>query len=268
MPIIIALSVVAAAVFSALNIVSPVQLWILPVSFVVCVVGFSLLFWFLLWLCCFYVPVGKEYEKPSRFHLFLLNAAYWFVCSAARAKIHVTGLEKLPKDKRFLFVSNHLSRFDNMAQCVALRKEPLVFISKPSNFKIPIGRHLMTRCCYISIDRDSPKKAVKSIMKAAELISSGAASVGVYPEGHRGTSYDLQEFKAGCFKAASKSGCPVVVSTICGTEKIHKNFPFRKTHIYIDILEVTEIGSEKTTEFVPKIKSIMQNNLEKYKERD
>ena len=78
MPIVAALSVAAAGVFSALKISDPAQLWMFPVSFAVCLIAFSLLYWLLLWLCCFYIPVGKEYEKPSRFHLFLLNAAYWF----------------------------------------------------------------------------------------------------------------------------------------------------------------------------------------------
>lgn len=267
MPVIVILSIIAAGVFTALKAASFAQIWILPVCFIVCVPAFSLLFWFLLWLTCFFIPVKKEYEKPSRFYQHLLNAAYWFVCSAARVKIHITGLEKVPKNEKFLFVSNHLSRFDNMAQCVALKKTPLAFITKPSNYKIPIGRHLMSRCCYVSIDRDNPKSAAKSITRAAELIKSNAVSVGVFPEGHRGTSYDLQKFKAGCLKVASKANCPIVVSTICGTENIHKNFPFHKTDVYFDILEIIRPSKEKTTELAPKIRKTMQNNLDKYKER-
>lgn len=267
MPLVFGLSAIAAAIFTALNVTSPQQLWILFVSFLVCVLAVSLLYWFALWITCFFIPVGKEYEKPSKFHLFSLNSAYWFVITAARIKVHASGLEKVPADKRFLFVSNHLSRFDNMVECVKLWKKPLAFISKPSNFKIPIGRHLMTRCCYISIDRDSPKNAAKSIARAAELIKSDAVSVGVFPEGHRGSSYELGEFKAGCFKAASKAGCPIVVATICGTEKTHKRFPFKRTHVYLDILEVIETDCEKTGELSRKIKEIMQSNLNKYKER-
>lgn len=270
MPIVVILSAVAAGIYSALTITEISQIWIIPVSFAAGIVGFSLLYWFLLWLTCFYIPVKPDeyrYNKPTRLHLYSLNMAYWFVITAARIKIHASGLEKIPENGRFLFVSNHLSRFDNMVECVALWKKPLAFISKPSNFKIPIGRHLMTRCCYISIDREIPKNAARSIARAADLIKSDAVSVGVFPEGHRGKSYDLQEFKAGCFKAASKSGCPIVIATICGTEKVHKRFPFRKTHVYFDILEVLEISNakEKTAELSAKIREIMQDNLNKYK---
>lgn len=267
MPLVIALSLTAAAVFSALNITDLSQIWIFPLSFAVCVPAISLLYWFVLWLLCFFIPVGKEYEKPAKLHLFLLNAAYWFVCTAAGIRVHTSDLEKVPENRRFLFVSNHLSRFDNMVECLVLRKTPMAFISKPSNFKIPIGRHLMTRCCYISIDRDSPKSAAKSISRAAELISSDAVSVGVFPEGRRGSCYDMNEFKAGCLKAASKAGCPIVAATICGTEKVHKRFPFRRTDVYLDILEVIEPHRAKTTELAARIKDVMQENLNKYKER-
>ncbi|MDE6732215.1 MAG: 1-acyl-sn-glycerol-3-phosphate acyltransferase [Oscillospiraceae bacterium] len=270
MPLVVILSAISAGIFSALTITEISQIWIIPVSFAAGVVGFSLLYWFALWLTCFFIPVKPDefrYDKPSKLHLFQLNMAYWFVITAARIKVHASGLEKIPESGRFLFVSNHLSRFDNMVECVTLWKKPLAFISKPSNFKIPIGRHLMTRCCYVSIDRESPKNAMRSINRAADLIKSDAVSVGVFPEGHRGRSYDLQEFKAGCFKAASKSGCPIVVATICGTEKVHKRFPFRRTHVYFDILEVIE-AKEKTAELSPKIREIMQNNLDRFKERN
>lgn len=266
MPFIVILSIVSAGIFSALNISELSGIWIFPVSFVVCVIAFSLLFWFVIWLCCFFVPVKKEYDKPSRFHLHLLNLCYWFACSLARVKVHTTGLDKLPANGTFLFVSNHMSRFDNMLQCVAMRKFPLAFISKPSNFKIPIGRHLMARCCYISIDRENPKNALKSINRAAELLKSNAVSIGVFPEGSRGKSYDVREFKSGCFKAASKSGRPIAVATVFGTDRIHKNFPLRRTHVYFDILEIVECGNRKTVEISSEIREIMQKNLDKYKE--
>lgn len=268
MPLVMILSLIVSVIFTIVKASALSQLWILPVCFVICVPAFSLLYWFILWLSCFFIPVKKEFERPSKFHQFMLNAAYWFVFTTARAKLHITGLEKIPKNRRFLFVSNHLSRFDNMIECVVLRKTPLAFISKPSNFKIPIGRHLMSRCCYIPIDRSSAKNAARSISRAAELISSDAVSVGVFPEGHRGTGYELQEFKAGCIKTATKAGCPIVVATICGTEKIHKNFPFRKTDIYFDILYILEPSHEKTTELAPMIKKIMQENLNRYKESE
>ncbi len=263
MPLVLILSLAGSACVTVFAADGLSRLCVLPVSFIAGTVTFTLLYWAILGLFSLRIDLKKEYEKPSPFYMFLLNSAYWFVDTAARTKVKVTGLEKIPKDRRFLFVSNHLSRFDPMIQSVVLRKTPISFISKPSNFKIPIGRRFMVRSCYISIDRESPRNAAKSISRAASLISSDAVSVGVYPEGTRSVDGKLGEFKAGCLKAATKSGCPIVVSAIRGTENIHKRAPWRRTNVYIDILEVIETEkNEKTAELSERIYELIRAYLE------
>ncbi len=266
MPLILILSLLGSVCLTVFAADGLSRLWVMPLSFIGGVIALSLLYWAVLGLFSLKISLKKEYAKPSRFYLFMLNAAYWFVCTAGRVKLHITGMEMIPQDRRFLFVSNHLSRFDPMIQSLVLRKTPLSFITKPENFKIPIGRRFMNRSCYIAIDRESPRNAAKSISRAAELIISDSASIGVYPEGTRSTDGKLGEFKAGCLKTATKSGCPIVVSTILGTEKIRQRAPWRRTHVYLDILEV--IGTEnvkKTAELSENIHSIMQRNIEKAK---
>ncbi len=260
--IIFLVSLVGAACFTALTITDISQLWVLPVGFIAGAVGLSLAYWLILGAFAVFYDTKKEYESPSALSLFLLNAAYWFVCSAARVRVRVNGAEKIPADRRFLFVSNHLSRFDPMIQSLVLRKTPMAFISKPSNFKIPIGRHFMNRSCYIAIDRESPRNAAKAISRAAELIKKDAVSIAVYPEGHRGTGSTLQEFRSGCLKAATKAGCPIVVAVISGTERIHKNFPWRRTDVRLDIIDIIEPeNKEKTVELSERIRGEMQRKL-------
>lgn len=116
----------------------------------------------------------------------------------------------------------------------------------------------------MAIDRENPRNAIKTINRAADLIASDTISVGVYPEGHRGTGANLQEFKAGCFKTAVKANCPILVTTIWGTEKIHSNFPLRKTDVYFDVLGVIYPGKEKTTALSEKVRTRMQENLNQY----
>lgn len=258
------LSLAGAVCFTALTITDISRIWVLPVAFIVGAVGLSLAYWLILGAFAVFYSTKKEYEKPSKLSLFLLNSAYWFVCSAARVRVRVNGAEKIPTDRRFVFVSNHLSRFDPMIESFVLRKTPMAFISKPSNFKIPIGRHFMNRSCYIAIDRKSPRNAAKAISRAAELLKKDAVSIAVYPEGHRGTGYTLQEFKPGCLKAATKAGCPIVVAVISGTEHIHKNFPWRRTNVQLDIIDVIETESkEKTVDLSEHIRGKMQRHLTK-----
>lgn len=257
------LSGVCAIIYSAIKVEKITQIWMLPVAFLVFFLLFAILYWLFLGLFSLHIRLETVYEKPSKIDYRLLNSGYRFLCSAARVRLHVTGMEKLPKG-RFLLVSNHLSRFDNMVQSIVLKDVELAFISKPSNFKIPIGRRYITRCCYMPIDRENPRNALKTINRAADLIESDIVSVAVYPEGHRGTGTSLQEFKHGCLKIATKAGCPIVVTTIYGTQRIHRNFPWRRTDVYFDILDVIEPEKKKTVELSQQIKEEMQEHLNQF----
>ncbi len=226
----------------------------------------SMLLWLLLALICWTIPLNKEYEKPSKDYYKVFNAGYSYLCRLAGARIHVSGLEKVPFDRPFLFVSNHRSKFDNMVESVVLKKSVIAFITKPENFKIPIGRHYMKRSCYLPIDRDNPRVALETIIKASEMLKNGVCSVGVFPEGTRGDGTSLLEFRPGCFKIALKAKCPVVVGTIRGTEMLHKRFPFRRTDVYFDIVKVLseqDIGNMKTVQIADDVKCLMEASLSK-----
>jgi 1-acyl-sn-glycerol-3-phosphate acyltransferase len=254
------LSAAAALLYSAFRIDTAGRLWVLPAAFAVFFVLWSLLFWLALALFSLCVPKGREYSRLSVFYHRLLNLAYDYLCSGAGARVHTSGLEKLPKDTCFLLVSNHLSRFDPMTQSLALKNFPIAFISKPENFWFPFDR-LLNRNCYLPIDRDNPRSALKTIRHAAALVSAGAVSMGVYPEGHRGSGSTLQPFKPGCLKIAVEADCPIVVSTIAGTEQIHRRFPFRHTEVHFDILEVIYPEGRRTQELSELIAGRMQAHL-------
>lgn len=256
-------SIVCAVVYSAFKIKTAAQVWMLPASFLGFCLLFALLYWLFLGLYSLHIHLGENYDKPSKTDYRLLNSAYRFLCDGARVRTHTTGLEKLPGG-RFLLVSNHLSRFDNMVQSVVMKDSELAFISKPSNFTIPIGRRYITRCCYLSIDRENFRNALETINRAAELIASDAVSFGVYPEGHRGTGTALQEFKPGCLKIATKAGCPIVVATIYGTQNIHRNFPWHGTDVYFDILDVIQPEGKRTVALSQEIRAEMQAHLNQF----
>ena len=165
----------------------------------------------------------------------------------SRVKVVVSGKEKLAavKDK-FLLVGNHRSDFDPIITAIGLKLKEFAFISKPENFKIPFLGKIAKKCLYLPIDRDNPRNAIKTIVRAAELIKNGAASYGVYPEGTRSKSVNILPFHDGVFKIAEKAEAPVVIAGIRGTEKVHKNAPWKKTVVYLDVLEVIDAETVKT----------------------
>ena len=195
------------------------------------------LFWIVVSLT---ISLKKEYEKPSKFYNWAFVLWYRYIIRVARIKLYVTGLEKIPFGTRFLLVSNHCSKFDNFIQCAVLKRTQIAYVSKPENFKIPIGRHFMRRGFYIPIVRGNPRQGLEAILRGIDLIKSDKVSVGIYPEGSRSLDGQLQEFKPGAFKIAEKAKCPVVVVSMDGTQNISKNFPWKRTIVHMDILDVIQ----------------------------
>ena len=94
----------------------------------------QLLIWIVLIITCLTIPMNKEYTTPSNFYRRLFNLGYWSLCKLGRVRIHTSGLENIPYGTRFMLISNHRSKFDNMIHSIVLHKEPVAFISKPENF--------------------------------------------------------------------------------------------------------------------------------------
>ena len=207
----------------------------------------------LLWIFWIFVNLSinkkKEYSETSRFYNWTFVLWYRYMMIAGHLKVHVTGYDKVPFGKRFLLVSNHCSKFDNFVQCAVLRKTQMAYVSKPENFKLPIGGRFMRRGLYLSMPRGNTREEFKTVMKAIEYIKADKVSIGIFPEGTRSKDGLLHEFKPGAFKIAEKAKCPIVVCSMKGTFDIHKNWPWKLTHVYMDILDVIEpsVWEEKNT---------------------
>lgn len=214
-------------------------------------------------ICGLFVK-DKFYSKNSKFYRFLLYFWTGFMVVNLRIKIHVEGLENVPKNSRFLLVGNHRSNYDPILTWHILKKYEVSFISKKSNFKIPFFGKIIRKCSFMEIDRENPRNAIKTINAASELIVNNEVSVAVYPEGTRSKTKELLPFHNGVFKIAQKSSVPIVVLTIQGTENIYKNIPFKKTDVqmkFVSVISEEEVNSMSTSEIGEKVKTILLDNL-------
>lgn len=225
-----------------------------------------LLYILFLGICCLLVDPSKEYEKNSPFYRFLLDSATAAAMKLLRIRVHVSGIEKIPKDTKVLFVSNHRSNFDPIITWYILKKWKIAFISKPSNFKIPFFGRIIRKCGFMPIDRENPRNAIITINKAAKLLKKQEVSIGIYPEGTRSKHGRLLPFHNGVFKIAQKAETAIVVLCMTGTEKISKRTPFRRTDVYLDVLEVFSaqgIKETKTEMIGMAVRRLMEINTEK-----
>lgn len=256
-------SFLSTILVSIFNVNSASKIWIIPVCFVgVYLVCFLL---FVLFIAVVSLPIkkDKEHNKFNKFYHNFFAYAIEYICNLSRVKLKCTGLEKLPKDKKFMLVVNHRSRFDPMIIYYKLKKYPIAFISKPSNFKIPFGGKFMAKNGFISIDRKNDREALKSILRAINNIKNDEYCIGVCPEGTRNMySINLLDFRDGCFKIATRADVPIVITTIDGTEKIKKRAPWRSTKVTFDVVDVINPKDyENTAEISKCVREKMEKSL-------
>lgn len=200
------------------------------------VIGLALI-WLMLTVFALPYDKNKKYEKPSKWASFWLREAITYIDYHAGVRVKINNDIDLPSE-RYLLVCNHRSKFDPMILCQLYGNQDLAFISKPTNFKIPLGGHFMKASCYLPIDRYDKLKSLEVMNEAIELINQKNASIGVFPEGTRSEDCSLGNFHEGVFNIAKRTNCPIVITSISGTENIHKNFPKKRTRVELNILEI------------------------------
>ena len=227
-------------VFSAvLYLVCDIALWLVIVLFAVCYLVLAALALLFLWVCCRKVDMEQPQEEDSKFYRSLMYVYIEALISLVGARIHTRGLEKTPKEGRFLLVCNHLFIADPGVLLHCFRKSQLAFITKKENQKLPIVAPIMHKILCQPIDRENDRSALKTILKSISLIKEDKCSIGVFPEGYTSKDGKLHPFRPGVFKIAQKAGVPIVVCTIQNTKPIFKNLKkLRKTDIQLHLVEV------------------------------
>ena len=153
------------------------------------------------------------------------------------AKVRFIGMEKIPQDVAVLYVANHQSFFDVI---LTITKLPglVCFVAKKQFKKIPIFYQGLDLYNTLFIDRDNVKEGLKTILEAIERIKGGM-SVFIFPEGTRSRDGNMNDFKEGSMKIATKSGCPIVPVAITNTAEVFENhFPkVRGVPVVIEVLD-------------------------------
>jgi 1-acyl-sn-glycerol-3-phosphate acyltransferase len=157
-------------------------------------------------------------KNGGRIHRFAAVPWSKMILRVCGVKVKVVGLENVEKHVPYVYMTNHQSYFDIFA-LLAFIPSDFKFILKQELMRIPILGFSMRKAGYIAIDREDPRRAVRSLNEAALRIKGGA-SVVIFPEGTRSVDGVLQPFRPGGFHLALKAGCDIVPVAISGSFRI------------------------------------------------
>ena len=257
-----AVSLIFAVVF---YLAAKPALWLAALVFVAAFAACAALAFAFLWICCRRVDMDQPQEEDSPFYRAMMHLYIEALVMLVGARIHTQGLEKTPKDGRFLLVCNHLFIADPGILLHCFKKSQLAFITKQENQELPIIAPIMHKILCQPIDRDNDRAALKTILKCIQILKEDKASVCVFPEGYTSKDGKLHHFRSGVFKIAQKANVPIVVCTIRNTRSIFKNLAkLKKTDIPLHLLEVIppeEIKGLSTVELSDRIYECMIADL-------
>jgi len=240
-------------------------LWMLPLlTLGFFVLGIILAFLFLLLLAAV-VDLNKEQTKDSKLYRKTIELYLQSALPPLRWHIRTRGMEKLPKDGRFLLVCNHVSLADPVVLLRVFSGKQLAFISKRENQAMFLVGKIMHKLLCQPINRENDKEALKTIIKCIQILREDKASVAVFPEGYIHEDKKLHHFRSGVFKIALKTQVPIVVCTLKNTKDAISNLlHHRHTYIEASVLEVIspeDYREMNTAEIAQRVYEIMAADL-------
>ncbi|MBM3244334.1 MAG: MFS transporter [Candidatus Omnitrophica bacterium] len=138
----------------------------------------------------------------------------------------VSGLENIPKKKRYIFAANHTSIIDGIAVACAY-PERIYFLAADSLFKTKFWGWWATQLGYLPVKRGGFNK--EAIRDAVGILKGGDC-IGIFPEGKISADGRLDEGKAGIALIARLADVDIVPCAIEGAYEawpVPKRFPRR-----------------------------------------
>ena len=238
--------------------------WIFPVSFLLVFLAVCVLAFAFFWLMSAVVDLNKPQKKDSKFYRTTARLYISFLVTVLRIRIHTEGTEKIPKDGRFLLVSNHICDADPVVLMHCFPKSQLAFVSKRevSSYFL-VGKYMHRLLCQ-PVNRENDREALKTILNCIQLIKDDAVNIAVFPEGYIHPDRKLHHFRHGVFKIATKTKVPIVVCTLQDTPLIFKNMFNKpvdiKVHL-LDVIQPEQYAGMTTVELSEKIYQMMADDL-------
>jgi len=240
-------------------------MWMLPVTAVGSLLALIALMFAFLMILCKRVDQDVPQEEDDKLYRVVTNLIIESVLPILRIHVKKSGLEKMPKDGRFLLICNHTDNSDPIILLYCLAKYQLAFISKRENRDMFVIGPMMHKIQCQLINRENDREALKTILTCIRILKEDKASVAVFPEGGIDDDLLLHKFKPGVFKIAQKANVPIVVCTLKNTKVVVKNLArWKRSDVEMKVLEVIpaeELKGVTTVDIAQRCYQLMADDL-------
>jgi 1-acyl-sn-glycerol-3-phosphate acyltransferase len=240
-------------------------LWVLPVGFLGSFLALVALGFAVFVLICALIDPEKPRDQDTPWFRWFVMEAVQLILTVLPIRVETTGTEKLPKDGRFLLVSNHLDNIDPAFFYYCFPKAQLAFVGKRETSQMFLVNKVMPKLLCPTINRENDREALKTILRCISLLKADTVSIAVFPEGRINPYRKLAHFRPGVFKIAQKANVPIVVCTLQGTNHVIPRLLKGKgstvqLHL-LDVIPSQSLEDRTTVDIAEQIYTMMATDL-------
>lgn len=156
---------------------------------------------------CYYASHVEKYTEEQ--HYRMLRFIVLRANKGGNVTIDVYGKENLPDKSGFIFFPNHQGLYDVLA-IVEACSIPFSVVAKKEIKDVQFLKQVIACMKGYLMDREDIRQSMQIIGNVTNEVKKGRNYV-IFPEGTRSKEGNqVQSFKAGSFKAATKAECPIV----------------------------------------------------------
>lgn len=157
--------------------------------------------------------IARLFKRPGLLYV-LSHGGVSLALTLSGIRFHVTGRERLPRDRAAVYCANHTSNIDAPLLFHVLHRR-LHMLYKAEFGKMPILGRAAPIAGFVPVERQNPEQSQRAVDQAAASVAAGHSFM-VFPEGTRSRTGELLPFKKGGFIMAIKAQAPVVPVAITG----------------------------------------------------
>lgn len=210
---------------------------------------------------CYHASHVDKYTEEE--HYKMLRYITYRANKGGNVIIDVHGQENIPKENGFMFFPNHQGMYDVLAIIDACPK-PFSVVAKKEVANVPFLKQVFACMKAYMLDREDVRQAMEVIVNVTKEVKKGRNYL-IFAEGTRSKKGNqIQDFKGGSFKSATKARCPIVPVVLIDSFKPFDTNSITPVTVQVHFLEpllYEEYKDMKTNEIAETVKERIQNKI-------
>ena len=181
-----------------------------------------------------------------------------------KIKTECYGTENLPEEGGYLLCPNHQGKYDAYS-IVSAHEKPLSVVMDRERSYFVLVNEIIEVLRGQRMDIQNVRQALTVINKMADELKDGRRYI-IFPEGGYSDEkkHTLWDFRPGCFKAATKSGVPIVPVVLVDSYKVYNSWQLTpvKTQVhFLNPITHSEYADLNTTQISAMVKERIAGKL-------